>query len=439
MTGRRTAYTNVRLLDPATGLDAKGALLTQGDTIADLGPRLFADGLPSGIDEVIDGRGRALMPGLIDMHASLREPGFEHQETIATAARAAAAGGVTTIVATPDTDPAIDNVALVEFVTRRARETAAVRILPMACATQGRGGERMTEMGLMAEAGAVAFSDGDRPIADALVMRRALSYATAFDLQIIQHIEEPSLVRDGAMNEGEAAIRLGLPGMPAAAETIMVERDLRLVALTGGRWHAASLSTSAAIEAVRQAKRAGLKVTCGAAPHNFALNDSDIGEYRTFAKVRPPLRSEADRQAVVAAIADGTIDVIASRHAPRDAESKRLPFVQAAFGAVGLETMLPLALGLWQSGAVSLLRVIEAMTIGPARVLKLPQGHLAKGAPADLILVDLEAPWRVDEHKLRSKSKNTPYDGRLVQGRVERTVVAARTVYDRAAEETRHA
>ena len=439
MTGRRVAYTNVRLLDPASGLDARGSLLTKGDRIADLGPRLFADGLPSGVDEVIDGRGRALMPGLIDMHASLREPGFEHQETIASAARAAAAGGVTTIVATPDTDPAIDNVALVEFVARRARETAAVRILPMACATQDRGGERMTEMGLMAEAGAVAFSDGDRPVADALVMRRALSYATAFDLLIIQHVEEPSLVRDGAMNEGEVAMRLGLPGMPAAAETIMVERDLRLVALTGGRWHAASLSTAAAIEAVRQAKRAGLKITCGAAPHNFALNDSDVGEYRTFAKVRPPLRSEADRQAVVAAIADGTIDVIASRHAPRDAESKRLPFVQAAFGAVGLETMLPLALGLWQSGAVPLLRVLEAMTVGPARILKLPQGRLAAGAPADLILVDLEAPWRIDEHRLRSKSKNTPYDGRLVQGRVERTVVAARTVYDRAAEEIRHA
>lgn len=439
MTGRRVAYTNVRLLDPASGLDAKGGLLTAGEKIADLGPRLFADGVPSGIDEVIDGRGRALAPGLIDMHASLREPGFEHQETIATAARAAAAGGVTTIVATPDTDPVIDNVALVEFVARRARETAAVRILPMACATQGRDGERMTEMGLLAEAGAVAFTDGDRPIADALVMRRALSYATAFDLLIIQHAEEPSLVRDGAMNEGEVAMRLGLPGMPAAAETIMVERDLRLVALTGGRWHAASLSTAAAIEAVRQAKRAGLRVTCGAAPHNFALNDSDVGEYRTFAKVRPPLRGEADRQAVVAAIADGTIDVIASRHAPRDAESKRLPFAQAAFGAVGLETMLPLALGLWQSGGVPLLRVLEAMTVGPARILKLPQGRLSRGAPADLVLIDLEAPWRVDERGLRSKSKNTPYDGRLVQGRVERTVVAGRTVYDRAAEDTRHA
>jgi dihydroorotase len=436
---RRVAYTNVRLLDPASGLDAKGALLTEGELIADLGPGLFADGVPSGIDEVIDGRGLALMPGLIDMHASLREPGFEHQETIATAARAAAAGGVTTIVATPDTDPPIDNVALVEFVARRARETAAVRILPMACATQDRGGERMVEMGLLAEAGAVAFSDGDRPIADALVMRRALAYATAFDLLIIQHAEEPSLVRDGAMNEGEVAMRLGLPGMPAAAETIMVERDLRLVALTGGRLHAASLSTATAIEAVRQAKRAGLRVTCGAAPHNFALNEADVGEYRTFAKVRPPLRSEADRQALVAAIADGTIDVIASRHAPRDAESKRLPFAQAAFGAVGLETMLPLALGLWQSGSVPLLRVIDAMTAGPARILKLPQGRLAAGAPADLILVDLEAPWRVDERKLRSKSKNTPYDGRLVQGRVERTVVAARTVYDRAAEETRDA
>ncbi len=429
----RIAYRNVRLLDPETGLDATGSLLTEGDRIADLGPGLFAGGVPSGID-VVEGEGLALAPGLIDMHASLREPGFEHQETIATAARAAAAGGITTILATPDTDPSIDDVPLVEFVVRRAR-AAVVRILPMACATKGREGERMTEMGLLSAAGAAAFSDGDRPIADALVMRRALAYASTFGALIIQHMEEPSLVRDGAMNEGEVAMRLGLPGMPAVAETVMVERDIRLLEVTGGRLHAASLSTADAIEAVRRAKARGLNLSCAAAPHNFALNDADVGEYRTFAKVRPPLRSEADRKAVVAGLADGTIDVIASRHAPRDAESKRVPFVQAAFGAVGLETMLPLALGLWHRGEVPLLRLLAAMTIAPARLLGLPQGRLRAGAPADLMLADLGAPWRIEEKKLRSKSKNTPYDGRLVQGQVIRTVVAGRTVFDSRAED----
>lgn len=429
----RIAYRNVRLLDPETGLDATGSLLTEGDRIADLGPGLFAGGVPSGID-VVEGEGLVLAPGLIDMHASLREPGFEHQETIATAARAAAAGGITTILATPDTDPSIDDVPLVEFVVRRAR-AAVVRILPMACATKGREGERMTEMGLLSAAGAAAFSDGDRPIADALVMRRALAYASTFGALIIQHMEEPSLVRDGAMNEGEVAMRLGLPGMPAVAETVMVERDIRLLEVTGGRLHAASLSTADAIEAVRRAKARGLNLSCAAAPHNFALNDADVGEYRTFAKVRPPLRSEADRKAVVAGLADGTIDVIASRHAPRDAESKRVPFVQAAFGAVGLETMLPLALGLWHRGEVPLLRLLAAMTIAPARLLGLPQGRLRAGAPADLMLADLGAPWRIEEKKLRSKSKNTPYDGRLVQGQVIRTVVAGRTVFDSRAED----
>lgn len=429
----RIAYRGVRLLDPESGLDTPGCLLTEGDRIADLGAGLFADGVPSGI-EVVEGEGLALCPGLIDMHASLREPGFEHQETIATAARAAAAGGITTILATPDTDPSIDDVPLVEFVVRRAR-AAVVRILPMACATKGREGERMTEMGLLSAAGAVAFSDGDRPIADALVMRRALAYASTFGALIIQHMEDPALVRDGAMNEGEVAMRLGLPGMPAVAETIMVERDIRLLEVSGGRLHAASLSTRDALDAARRAKARGLRFTCGAAPHNFALNDSDVGEYRTFAKVRPPLRSEDDRKAVVAAIADGTIDVISSRHAPRDAESKRVPFVQAAFGAVGLETMLPLALGLWQRGEVPLLRLLAAMTIAPARLLGLPQGRLKAGAPADLLLADLGAPWRIEEEKLRSKSKNTPYDGRMVQGRAIRTVVAGRTVFDRRAEE----
>jgi len=431
VSGRRIAYHHARLLDPASGLDSAGSLLTEGDRIVDFGP-----GKPFiGSDiEQVDCRGHALAPGLIDLQAHLREPGAEHQETLATAARAAAAGGITTMVAMPDTHPVIDEVALVGFIARRAAETACVRVLPAAALTRGLRGTEMTELGLLAGAGAVAFSDGDRAVGDALLMRRALSYARTFDALIMVHCQDPRLAGDGVMNEGEMAMRLGLAGIPDAAETIFVERDLRLVELTGGRWHATHLSCAEAIAAVRRAKARGLAVTCGAAPANFALNETAVGEYRTFAKVLPPLRAEADRKAVVAGLADGTIDVIASAHCPQDQESKRLPFAQAAFGVIGLETMLPLALELYHNRQVTLLRLLEAMTARPAAILRLPQGRLAKGAPADLIVIDLEAPWRIDEKKFRSKAKNSPFDGRPVQGRVVRTVVAGATVYDRALE-----
>lgn len=429
----RTLYRNARLLDPATGLDTPGALLTDGETIADLSPRLGNDGVPDGA-EIVDCEGLCLAPGLIDMHVWVREPGSEHQETMATAGHAAAAGGVTTIIATPNTDPIIDQVALVDFVLRRARETSIVRILPMAAATKGLRGTEMTEFGLLTEAGAVAFTDGSRAIASAQLMRRALSYATTFDALIVQCCEEPDLARDGAMNEGETAVRLGLPGIPPMAETIMVERDLRLVELTGGRWHAAHLSTAGALDALRTGKQRRLDVSAGVAPHSFALNEQAIGEYRTFAKTRPALRSETDRQAVVAAIADGTIDVISSAHCPQDPESKRLPFVQAAFGIIGLETMLPLALELVHNGQVPLLKLLATMTCNPAKLLRLDGGRLAKGAPADLVLFDPDAPWVIDEKKMRSKSKNTPFDRRPVQGHVRRTVVAGRTVFERRRE-----
>jgi dihydroorotase len=433
VTGGRVAYINARLLDPARGLDAPGGLLTEGGVIADLGPRLFEAGLPEGA-EVVDCGGHVLCPGLVDMHAWLREPGAEHQETLATAARAAAAGGVTTLVAMPNTEPVIDEVALVDFIARRARETAVVNVLPAAAITRGLRGAEMTELGLLAEAGAVCFSDGDRAVADARLMRRALAYATSFNLLLVQVCEEPSLARDGVMNEGEIAMRLGLAGIAAVAETILVERDLRLVELTGGRWHAAHLSTASAIDAVRRAKARGLAVSAGAAPHNFALNETAVGEYRTFAKTKPPLREEDDRRAVVAAIADGTIDVISSAHCPQDPDSKRLPFAQAAFGAIGLETMLALALELHHGGHVPLIELLRCMTARPAELLGLAQGRLAKGAPADLLLFDLDAPWRVDEKKFRSKSKNSPYDGRPLQGHALRTVVAGRTVFQRRRE-----
>lgn len=420
------ALVNARLLDPATGLDAPGGtLLIVDGKIAAVGK----DVRPAKGTEVIDCGGHCLAPGLVDMRAFLGEPGFEEKETLATAGMAAAAGGVTTLVSQPQTDPVIDEPAVIGFLARRAQETCVVNVVSMAAITKGLRGQEMTDMGLLAEAGAVAFTDGVCAVADAQVMRRALSYATAWDLLVVQHAEEPSLARGGAMNAGEIASRLGLKGIPAAAEVMMVERDLRLVELTGARYHAACLSTAEAIAAVRRAKQRGIRVTCGAAAHHFALNENEVGQYRTFAKVTPPLRSESDRAAVVEGLADGTIDVIVSDHSPQDQESKRVPFATAEPGIAGLQTLLPLALQLVHGGHLSLLDLLAKMTVNPSRLLGLPVGTLAKGSTADLVLFDLDAPWRISEAGLKSKSKNTPFDGHPVQGRALRTIVAGETVF----------
>jgi dihydroorotase len=428
LSGERIAYLNARLLDPATGLDTPGALLVQDGRIADVGPDLFRNGAPS-VGEVVDCEGLCLAPGLVDMRVQLREPGEEHKETIHTTGDAAAAGGVTTMVSLPNTNPVIDDVSVVEFIARRAQEARRVNVRCYGSVTRGLHGEELTEMGLLSEAGALGFTDGTKAVASSRVMRRALSYAKGFGLMIIQHPEDPSLAGDGAMNEGEIATRLGIAGIPADAEVMMIERDLRLVALTAGRYHAAHISTAAAIEAIRKAKAQGLQVSCDTAPHYFALNENAVGEYRTFAKVSPPLRGEEDRRAVVDGLADGTIDAIASDHAPHDQDSKRLPFEQAAFGAVGLETLLPLTLELVHNRRLTLLDALRRLSTRPADLLGLPAGTLKRGAPADIILFDPEKPWLIEEKKLRSKSKNSPYDTRPVQGQVARTVVGGRTVF----------
>jgi dihydroorotase len=420
----RTLFRNARLLDPASGLDEPGDLLVEDGRIIALGRPGAATSA-----EIVDCASACLAPGLVDMRVELREPGAEHQESMETGAAAAVAGGVTTMVALPNTEPVIDDMALVEFVARRSRDVGLARIRTYAAATKGLKGRELTEFGLLAGAGALAFSDGGKAIADALVMRRALAYARTFDLLVMQHPEEPSLAAGGAMTEGEVATRLGLPAITPAAEVIMVERDLRLVEITGGRLHIAHVSTEAAIEAIRRAKRQGLAVTCDTAPHYFALNETAVGEYRTFAKVSPPLRSEWDRRAVVAGLKDGTIDAIASDHSPHDQESKRLPFTSAASGIVGLETLLPLTLELYHNGHLGLLEALRPLTERPAGILRLPAGRLAVGAAADLVVFDLDRPWRIDVDALRSKSKNSPYDGRPVQGRVLRTVIAGRTVF----------
>lgn len=423
----RILFTNARLLDPENGLDRNGELLAENGTIAFLGPKL-TDSLSDEV-HVVDCAGCCLAPGLIDMRVQLREPGDEHQETLATGAEAAVAGGITTMAMLPNTKPPIDDHALVEFVSRRSREIRLATIRTYAAATKRLEGLELTEYGLLAEAGAVAFTDGVRVIADALVMRRALSYASTFDLLIVQHPEEPSLSAGGVMNAGEIATRLGLSGITPAAEAIVVERDIRLVEITGGRYHAAHISTAGAIDAIRRAKARGLQVSCDTAPHYFALNETTVGEYRTFAKVSPPLRSEDDRCAVIEGLKDGTIDAIASDHAPQDQESKRLPFASAEPGIVGLETLLPLSLELYHNGSLSLLQVMQALSLRPAEILRVPGGRLRPGAPADFVVFDLERPWRIAVAALRSKCKNAPYDNRPVQGMVTRTVIGGRTVF----------
>jgi dihydroorotase len=422
------AYVNARLLDPATGLDAKGALLIQGETIADVGPGLFQGGVPSGI-EVVDCQGLCLAPGLVDMRVQVREPGEEHKETLKSAGEAAVAGGVTSMVCLPNTDPIMDEVATVEFVARRARKNGLAKIYPYAAATKKLEGKELSEMGFLKEAGALAFTDGIKAIADAQTMRRALSYAATFDALIVQHPEDPSLAGSGVMNAGERATRMGLSGIPVEAEIIMLERDMRLVAMTGGRYHAAHVSTAEGIDVIRRAKAKGLPVTCDTAPPYFALNELEVHNYRTFAKLSPPLRSESDRQAVIAGLADGTIDAIASDHAPQDEDAKRQTFAAAEFGGIGLETLLAATIGLVQTGALALLPALRLLTCGPADILALPAGRLKMGAAADLVLFAPDQGWLVDPVKFKSKSKNSPFDGRPMQGVVLRTVVDGRTVH----------
>jgi len=422
----RLLIRHARLLDPASGLDAVGDLFVEGSVIAAAGGDLSARARGA---ETIPAEGLCLAPGLVDMRVQLREPGAEHMESVESGGQAAAAGGVTTMVALPNTDPPVDDVSVVEFLARRAREVKLAKIHTYAAATKGLGGRRLAEMGLLAANGALGFTDGVKAVADALVMRRVLAYARSFNLLVLQHPEEPSLAGAGEANEGEIATRLGLPAITPAAEIIMIERDLRLVEITGARYHAAHLSTGAGIEAIRGAKARGLPVTCDTAPPYFALDETAIGDYRTFAKLSPPLRSEKDRRAVIEGLRDGTIDAIASDHAPWDQDSKRLPFSSAAYGIVGLETLLALSLELYHSRHLSLLELIARLAWNPARILRLPVGRLTPGAPADLVLFDPEQPWKICTDEFRSKSKNAPFDGRTVRGRVKRTIVDGRTIF----------
>ncbi len=364
------------------------------------------------------------------MRAFLGEPGGEHRETLASATAAAAAGGVTTILARPDTTPPVDEAAVVDFLLRRARDTGRVRVLPVAALTKGLLGQEIAEIGLLQQAGAIAFSDGARSVRNAQVMRRALSYAGDFGALVIHYAEDPDLSAGGVMNEGEFASRLGLAGIPREAEAIMLDRDMRLVTLTRTRYHAALITTTLSVDIIRQAKAAGLPVTCATSINHLTLNENDIGDYRTFLKLAPPLRHEDERRALVEALAAGLIDVIVSDHNPQDVETKRLPFAEAEAGAIGLETMLSAGLRLVASGDVSLFRLLHAMSTKPAEVLGLPQGRLAIGAPADLIRLDPAEPYVVDKTKLHSRCKNTPFDDARMEGRVKLPLVAGKIVHE---------
>jgi dihydroorotase len=426
---RPILFANARIIDPSRDLDIVGDLLIADGVIREAKKGIGAAGVPEGTD-VVDCRNKVIAPGLVDMRAFIGEPGAGHRETLASASQAAAAGGVTTIICQPDTSPVIDDPATVDFVLRRARDTAIVHVHPMAAITKGLEGKEMTEIGLLKAAGAVAFTDGDKSITNAQVMRRTLTYARDFDALIVHQTEDPDLNGDGVMNEGEFAARLGLLGIPTAAETVMLERDLRLVALTGGRYHAASITCAESLEVLRRAKDEGLNVTASASINHVTLNENDVGPYRTFLKVSPPLRHERDRTALVQALAKGLIDVVMSDHNPQDVETKRLPFAEAAPGAIGLETMLTAGLRLVHNNEIELITLLRAMSTRPAELLGLPGGSLRSGAPADLIVIDMDVPWIVDPDELKSKCGNTPFDEARMTGRVVRTIVAGRTVYE---------
>lgn len=428
ISGNSVHIRNGRLVCARQKLDEISDLLIIDGRIAAIGPAgklaVSNENIP-----LLDAAGKLVLPGFVDMQVNVGEPGEEHKETLATASAAAAAGGITTIVTTPDTDPVIDDPALVDFMLRRARDTASVKVHPAAALTKAQAGREMTEFGLLKEAGAVAFSSGRRALQNAVILRRALTYARDFDSLIIHHAEDPDLAAGGVMNEGENATRLGLPGIPHEAELIMIDRDIRLAALTGSRCHIAQLSTAAGVAAIRVAKAAGIPVTAGVSVNHLSLNEIDIGAYRTFFKLSPPLRLEEDRQALIDGVADGTIDVVVSNHDPQNVEAKRHPFAEAESGAIGLETLFSATMRLVHDERLSLLDLVRAASDAPARLLGLAAGSLEVGSAGDIAIADPDAPWIASEDQFRSRSKNTAFEDARFSGRIIRTFVDGKCVF----------
>jgi dihydroorotase len=423
-----TVLKNVRIIDPSRTLDEVGTIIIGTDgTIVAAGKDAQNQGFPEGTN-VRDAKGLVAVPGLVDARVFVGEPGAEHRETIESASRAAAAGGVTSMIVMPDTDPVIDDIALVEFVKKTARDKALVNVYPAAAVTKGLRGEEMTEFGMLKEAGAVAFTNGRKGLYDTLVLRRAMTYARELGVVISLETRDPYIGK-GDMNEGLLASWLGLSGIPKEAEIIPLERDLRMAALTRANYHAAKISVRESAEAIKAAKAKGVKATCGISINHLTLNENDIGEYRTFFKLSPPLRAEDDRVAMVEALKEGTIDIIVSSHDPQDVDTKRLPFSDAASGAIGLETILAAALRLYHSDQVPLMRLIDALSTRPAQIFGLDAGTLKPGAKADITLIDLDEPWLVSEKNLVSRSKNTPFEDARFSGRAVATYVAGKLVH----------
>lgn len=411
-------FANARLIDPEAGTERQGSLIVDAGRIA----AVDAANPPKGA-QVIDCGGKCLAPGIVDLGVQVGEPGARHKESFRSAGLAAAAGGVTTLVTRPDTDPPIDTPEALEFAIRRAGAETPVHIRHMATLTRARSGREMSEIGFLLDAGAVAFTDGSNVVTDTKVLARCMTYARSLGALVIGHPQDPGLSRGAAVTSGKFASLRGLPGVSPMAERMGLDRDMGLIEMTGARYHADQITCARSLPALERAKANGLDVTAGISIHHLTLNEFDVGDYRSFFKLTPPLRSESDRLAMVEAVASGLIDVICSMHSPQDEESKRLPFEEAAPGAVGLETLLPAAMRLYHAGALSLPQLWRALSLNPARRIGLDCGRLAPGAPADLVLFDPDAPFVLDRFALRSKSKNTPFDGARMQGKVLATFV----------------
>lgn len=427
-TAKNFALINARIVDHQKGEIKNGGLLIKNKIIEDFGSNVTKENI-SGNYEIVDCKNKLLSPGIVDIRAQIREPGQEHQETIKSVSKSASSGGITSLVCMPNTDPVIDQATLIHSIQRKAREVALTKIYCTGCITRNLMGKEICELQLMHEAGALGFTDATKSVSNARVMKRALTYAKSFNGLIIQHPEEYNLSTDGVMNEGEISTRLGLKGIPYYAEAMIIERDLWMVRETNARYHVSHISTEVAVEIIRKAKREGLKITCDTAPPYFTLNEVSVENYRTFTKLSPPLRKESDRLAILNGLKDGTIDAIVSDHTPLDQDAKRLPFNQAEYGSVGLETLLPLTLNLVKNNNLNLLSAISLITNKPANIMGLNSGIIKKGNDADLIIFDENKPWKVDPEKFYSKSKNTPFDGMLVEGKNIYTFVRGRLIY----------
>jgi len=422
-------FVNARIIDPSQGIDEIGGLIVDANgKIKAVGKKVNKENIPSK-SEKIDLKSKVLIPGIVDMKVFVGEPGFEYKENFRSLSNAALSGGVTSVVSMPNTSPAIDNVSMVDFILRRGRDKSVINIFPAATLTRNMEGKLMTEFGLLSKKGIIGFTDATKTIQNSEIMSRIMNYASDLDVLVMQHPEDQELSKGRCISEGEVSTRLGLQGIPDIAEKIIIERDLSLLGEYPCRYHISQLSSAKSVEVIKKYKKEGIKFSAGVSINNLSLNENDIGDFKTFMKVSPPLRKEDDRKALIKGIKDGYIDVIVSDHKPEDEESKRLPFAQAAEGSIGIETLLSLALELYHNQSLPLKKIIETITCNPARILKINKGNLKKGSDADLCIFDLNEPWKVDVSKLKSKSKNAAIENRKLQGKVLMTYLKGESVF----------